>query len=146
VEIVSFAGLSVKRSFFRNGRNDIMNQPTRLWGGRFRKQPDPRLMKLSSAAGEHARLVPQDVAGGKAHAAELGRAGLLTAQELQTILTALDGIAQDTIEGRIADVLERKRQLFEELIAQNGPPSRLGLSEDEIFGLFDIRARPRRAA
>ena len=59
-----------------------MNQTTRLWGGRFRKQPDPRLMKLSSAAGEHARLVPQDVAGGKAHAAELGRAGLLTAQEL----------------------------------------------------------------
>jgi SNF2 family DNA or RNA helicase len=55
-------------------------------------------------------------------------------------------VAQDTIEGRIADVLERKRRLFEELIAQNGPPARLGLSEDEIFGLFDIRARPRRAA
>jgi SNF2 family DNA or RNA helicase len=55
-------------------------------------------------------------------------------------------VTQETIEGRIADVLERKRQLFEELIAQNGPPSRLGLSEDEIFGLFDIRARPRRAA
>jgi SNF2 family DNA or RNA helicase len=55
-------------------------------------------------------------------------------------------VTRDTIEGRIADVLERKRQLFEELIAQNGPPSQLGLSEDEIFGLFDIRARPRRAA
>jgi SNF2 family DNA or RNA helicase len=55
-------------------------------------------------------------------------------------------VTQDTIEGRIAEVLERKRQLFEELIAQNGPPSRLGLSEEEIFGLFDIRSRPRRAA
>jgi SNF2 family DNA or RNA helicase len=55
-------------------------------------------------------------------------------------------VTQDTIEGRIAEVLERKRQLFEELIAQNGPPSRLGLSEEEIFGLFDIQARPRRAA
>src|SRR5439155_6407656 len=55
-------------------------------------------------------------------------------------------ISQDTIEGRIAEVLEKKRQLFEELIAQNGPPARLGLSEDEIFGLFDIRARAKRAA
>ena len=43
-------------------------------------------------------------------------------------------------------MLERKRQLFDELIAQNGPPPRLGLSEDEIFGLFDIKARPRRLA
>jgi SNF2 family DNA or RNA helicase len=55
-------------------------------------------------------------------------------------------ICQSTIEGRIAEVLERKRQLFSELIEQNGPPPSLGLSEDDIFGLFDIRARPRRAA
>jgi SNF2 family DNA or RNA helicase len=54
-------------------------------------------------------------------------------------------VTQETIEGRIAEVLERKRRLFEELIGQNGPPSQLGLSEDEIFGLFDIKARPRRS-
>ena len=55
-------------------------------------------------------------------------------------------VSQDTIEGRIAEVLEKKRQLFNELIEQNGPPPSLGLSEDDIFGLFDIQARPRRAA
>jgi SNF2 family DNA or RNA helicase len=55
-------------------------------------------------------------------------------------------ISQDTIEGRIAEVLERKRQLFNELLEQNGPPPQLGLSEAEIFGLFDIEARPRRSA
>jgi SNF2 family DNA or RNA helicase len=54
-------------------------------------------------------------------------------------------ISQGTIEGRIAEVLERKRQLFNELIAQNGPPPRLGLTEDEIFGLFDIKSRPKRS-
>jgi len=54
-------------------------------------------------------------------------------------------ITQDTIEGRIADILDAKRRLFEELIAQNGPPPRLGLSEDEIFGLFNIKARARKA-
>jgi SNF2 family DNA or RNA helicase len=55
-------------------------------------------------------------------------------------------VTQYTLEGRIAEVLERKRQLFNELIEQNGPPPQVGLSEEEIFGLFDIRARPKRTA
>lgn len=55
-------------------------------------------------------------------------------------------IMQDTIEGRIAEVLEKKRQLFYDLLEQNGPPPSLGLTEEEIFGLFNIRARPKRAA
>jgi SNF2 family DNA or RNA helicase len=65
-------------------------------------------------------------------------------QKSQVIVTRF--ITQGTIEGRIADVLERKRQLFNELIEQNGPPSSMGLSEEEIFGLFAITARPKRAA
>lgn len=52
--------------------------------------------------------------------------------------------SENTIEKRIADVLERKRQLFNELLEQNGPPPVLGLTEDEIFGLFDIKARPKK--
>jgi SNF2 family DNA or RNA helicase len=55
-------------------------------------------------------------------------------------------LIEDSIECRIAQVLDRKRQLFDELIAQNAPPPRLGLSEDEIFSLFDIKARPKRGA
>ncbi len=55
-------------------------------------------------------------------------------------------ISQSTIEGRIHEVLEKKRQLFNELIEQNGPPPTLGLTEDDVFSLFDIPARRRRAA
>jgi SNF2 family DNA or RNA helicase len=55
-------------------------------------------------------------------------------------------VSQGTIEGRIAEVLERKRQLFNELIAQSGPPPTLGLTEEDVFGLFDVKARPKRAA
>ncbi|MCS6850848.1 MAG: DEAD/DEAH box helicase [Gemmataceae bacterium] len=55
-------------------------------------------------------------------------------------------ISQGTIEGRIHEVLERKRQVFNELIERSGPPPSLGLTEEEIFGLFDIRNRPRRMA
>jgi SNF2 family DNA or RNA helicase len=55
-------------------------------------------------------------------------------------------ITQNTIEGRINEVLERKRQLFNELIGQNGSPAPMGLTQDEIFGLFDIRKPKRQAA
>ncbi len=55
-------------------------------------------------------------------------------------------ITQNTIENRIAEVLETKRRLFEEVLSQNGPPPRLGMTEQEIFGLFAIRSRPKRAA
>jgi SNF2 family DNA or RNA helicase len=51
-------------------------------------------------------------------------------------------ISQGTIEGRIAEVLERKRQLFRDLIDHNGAPPSLGLTQEDIFGLFDLRARP----
>jgi SNF2 family DNA or RNA helicase len=55
-------------------------------------------------------------------------------------------VMQGTIEERIAEVLETKRQLFNELVDQSGPPPLLGLSEEEIFRLFDIQARPKRRA
>ena len=55
-------------------------------------------------------------------------------------------ITQDTIEERIAEVLEKKRQLFNELIEQNDPPPSLGLTESEVFGLFNIQPKPRRVA
>jgi SNF2 family DNA or RNA helicase len=55
-------------------------------------------------------------------------------------------ISQGTIEGRIADILEKKRQLFRDMIGQNGLPTSMGLTEDDIFGLFDVKARPRRGA
>ena len=55
-------------------------------------------------------------------------------------------ISEGTIERKIADVLERKRQLFNELIESNEAPAQLGMTEEEIFGLFDIQSRPRRAA
>jgi SNF2 family DNA or RNA helicase len=55
-------------------------------------------------------------------------------------------VTQATVECRIAEVLERKRQLFNELIGQNGPPPSLGLTEEDIFGLFGIRNRPKRQA
>lgn len=47
-------------------------------------------------------------------------------------------MASGTIEQRIHDVLEQKRELFNQLFAEAGAPRPLGLSQDEIFGLFKL--------
>ncbi len=52
-------------------------------------------------------------------------------------------MAMNTIEQRIAAVLDQKREMFDTLFSdQSGPTkgSGGGLSRDEIFGLFDLRA------
>ena len=47
-------------------------------------------------------------------------------------------MAMNTIEQRINDILEVKRQLFNELFANTGTPKNLKLSQKEIFGLFNL--------
>jgi SNF2 family DNA or RNA helicase len=53
-------------------------------------------------------------------------------------------LAEETIEKRIASILDAKRKVFNDLLAQAEKPTSMGLSEDEVFGLFDLQARPRR--
>ncbi len=71
----------------------------------------------------------------------INRAHRLGQKHPVTVTRFLSG---NTIERRIADILEVKRQLFNDLIAQADKPESRGLTEDEIFGLFDIKARPKR--
>ena len=53
-------------------------------------------------------------------------------------------LSENTIEQRIAEILEAKRKVFNDLLANADKPTTMGLTEDEIFGLFDITARPKR--
>ncbi|MFO0813633.1 MAG: DEAD/DEAH box helicase [Gemmatales bacterium] len=55
-------------------------------------------------------------------------------------------VTQNTIECRICEVLEHKRKLFEQILTQNGPPASLGLTEKELFGLFNLKPTPRKSA
>ena len=49
-------------------------------------------------------------------------------------------LAMDTIEQRIAAVLDRKREMFDQILGGAAGSSRGGLTREEIFGLFDLRA------
>ncbi|MEM7560549.1 MAG: DEAD/DEAH box helicase, partial [Planctomycetota bacterium] len=71
----------------------------------------------------------EDQAVNRAH--RIGAAGPVTVTRM---------MAADTIEQRIHDVLEEKRALFNQLFAETGgTPKSAGLSQDEIFGLFDLK-------
>ena len=48
-------------------------------------------------------------------------------------------LALATIEERINQVLEHKRELFDQIIGRTAAPASLGLSQSEIFGLFKRR-------
>jgi hypothetical protein len=51
-----------------------------------------------------------------------------------------------TIEQRIAAVLDQKREMFDELFNDAKMPGSVGLSREEIFGLFDLRSPKGRIA
>jgi argininosuccinate lyase len=79
-----------------------MNEPVKLWGGRFRKPPDARLMRLSRSHASHLRLVPHDIAGSRAHARELERARVISAAERDALLAGLDALEADCASGKAA--------------------------------------------
>lgn len=61
-----------------------------LWGGRFTSGPSEALARLSKSTQFDWRLADDDIAGSRAHARALGRAGHLTADELERMEAALD--------------------------------------------------------
>ncbi|TWU02703.1 DEAD/DEAH box helicase [Stieleria varia] len=72
----------------------------------------------------------EDQAINRAH--RLGAAGAVTVTRM---------MAMGTIEQRIADVLDQKREMFDALFSDNASPAKSGgLTREEIFGLFDLRA------
>jgi len=79
-------------------------QPLRLWGGRFSGGPDDALAALSVSVHFDWRLAPYDLLASKAHARVLHRADLLTDDELDAMVAALDAIADDVSSGAFRPV------------------------------------------
>src|SRR5882672_2001640 len=79
---------------------------TRLWGGRFRGGPAEALARLSVSVQFDWRLAPYDLAGSRAHARVLARAGLLSADELGRILAAVDDLEAACASGEFRPSVE----------------------------------------
>jgi len=109
----------------------------------FREDPNRHVLLMSYGAGsvglnlQFCRYVflfdrwwnpaVEDQAINRAH--RIGAAGSVTITRM---------IMANTIEQRIHDILEAKRELFREILDVDRPTAKRGLSRDEIFGLFKL--------
>ena len=73
-----------------------------LWGGRFSGGPADALAALSKSTDFDWRLARYDIAGSRAHARVLAKAGLLTEDELSGMIEALDRLEADVVSGAYA--------------------------------------------
>jgi argininosuccinate lyase len=77
---------------------------TRLWGGRFGGGPSPAMASLSKSTHFDWQLAPYDLAGSRAHARVLHRAGLLADDELEQMLGALTELSAEVAAGTFTPV------------------------------------------
>jgi argininosuccinate lyase len=73
----------------------------RLWGGRFGEPSDPRAIEFGRSIEVDRELAQDDIAGSVAHVHGLGRAGILTKDEVETLVGGLQALAGDVEAGRI---------------------------------------------
>jgi len=72
------------------------------WGGRFTGGTDERVVDFTRSIEVDAALAADDIEGSIAHVRGLGRAGILTGAETDTIVAGLRGLAADVEVGTIA--------------------------------------------
>ena len=71
----------------------------RLWGGRFADETDPRVRDFTSSIDVDRTLALDDLMGSIAHVRGLGRAGLLTEDEVRALVDGLDSLRVDVEQG-----------------------------------------------
>jgi len=76
---------------------DTNPTPHALWGGRFADGPDALFRAINDSLPFDWRLVRQDIAGSRAWAAALGRAGVLTAEEVGRLDAALGDLDEEVV-------------------------------------------------
>jgi argininosuccinate lyase len=128
----------------------------RLWGGRFASGPSDALTALSVSVHFDWRLAEFDLAGSRAHARVLHRAGLLSDADLAGMLDGLETLAKDVRTGAFTPTVADEdvhtaleRGLIERVGPELGGRLRAGRSRnDQVATLFRmyLRAAARRVA
>ena len=121
----------------------------RLWGGRFAGGPAEAMFALSKSTQFDWRLARHDLAGSRAHARALNRAGLLTDDELTAMLAGIDTLEADVVAGRFMPAAgdedvhgALERGLIERVGADLGGRLRAGRSRnDQIATLIRLYLR-----
>ena len=73
----------------------------KLWAGRFSKEADSRLNDFNASIRFDCRMAEQDITGSMAHAAMLGKTGIIPQSEAEAIIGGLQGILADLQSGAL---------------------------------------------
>src|SRR5438552_8300013 len=98
----------------------------KIWGGRFADSPDAVMEEINASIDFDRHLYRQDIAASKAHAAMLGKQGIITADDAAQITHGLDTILSEIESGKftfsraLEDIHMNVESRLAELI---GPPA-----------------------
>ena len=73
----------------------------KLWAGRFAKALDETADDFNSSISFDSKLYRQDITGSMAHAAMLGARNIISGEDAEKIIAALQGILEDLDAGRL---------------------------------------------
>ena len=80
----------------------------KLWAGRFQKETDTLVNDFNSSISFDARMYKEDIAGSMAHAAMLGRQGIIEPHEAEKIIDGLKAILADIEADQVEFSLENE--------------------------------------
>ena len=80
----------------------------KLWAGRFQKETDTLVNDFNSSIAFDARMYKEDIAGSIAHAAMLGRQGIIEEHEAEKIIDGLKAILADIEADKVEFSLENE--------------------------------------
>src|SRR5262249_48708585 len=116
----------------------------KAWSGRFQAKTHPLVEMFSVSVGVDRRLYAQDIQGSIAHCRTLGKAGILSAREVRSIIDGLDAVRTEFARGRFRfvpsdeDIHMAIERRLTELIGPLGGKLHTGRSRNDQVAL-DIR-------
>ena len=73
----------------------------KLWGGRFTKEENQLVHNFNESLSFDQKFYAQDIRGSIAHVKMLGKQGIITTDEMNSIIDGLEGIKKDIDEGKL---------------------------------------------
>jgi argininosuccinate lyase len=116
----------------------------KMWAGRFSKELDSVADDFNSSLHFDCKMYKQDIEGSVAHAAMLGKQGIISQQEAEKIIAALGEILSDIEDGRVSfdggaeDIHMFVEALLTERIGETGKRLHTARSRNDQVAL-DIR-------
>ena len=116
----------------------------KLWGGRFQKSTDKKVDDFNSSIRFDKRMYKQDIKGSMAHAAMLGRCGIIPEEDSRAIIDELKNILKDIEDGKVEFLIDAEdihmniEKLLTDRIGDAGKRLHTGRSRNDQVAL-DIR-------